>query len=92
MEPILVDDRLDLGQFSDLMDQGFGVLARDSMTTTTASSQLAVGRLANLLGWNQVAVGFAMSGLASALPSAGRSGGLTLHSDWIRGWGLRRVG
>jgi hypothetical protein len=73
MELILIDDRLDLGQFSDLMDQGVGVVAREPMTATTASSRLAVGRLANLLRRDQVAVGFAMSGLASALPSAASS-------------------
>ena len=27
MEPVLVDDRLDPGQFGDLMDQGLGVVA-----------------------------------------------------------------
>jgi hypothetical protein len=92
MEPILVDDRLDLGQFSDLMDQGFGVVAFELMTASAASGRLTVGRLANLLGRDQGAVGLAMSGLPTAFLSAGRSGGLTLQSDRIRRGGLRRVG
>src|SRR5260370_18866403 len=92
MEPILVGDRLELGQFSRLMDQGFGVVAGEFMTASTASSWLTVDRLANLLRRNQGALGLAMSGLAAAFLSAGRSGGLTLHSDRIRRGRLRRVG
>jgi hypothetical protein len=92
MEPILVDDRLDLGQFSDLMDPGFGVVAGELMTATAAGSRLAVGRLANLLGRGQGAIGLAMSRLAATFPSAGRSRGLTLQTNRIRGWRLRRVG
>ena len=92
MEPILIDDRLDLGQFGDLMDQGFGVVAAEFMTASAASSRLTVGRLANLFGRDQGAVGLTMSGLPAAFLSAGRSRGLALHSDRIRGWGLRRVG
>ena len=37
MEPILRDDRLDLGQFGDLMDQGFGVVAGQGMTAAATS-------------------------------------------------------
>ena len=33
MEPILIDDRLDPGQFGDLMDHGLGVVAGEPMTT-----------------------------------------------------------
>ena len=35
MEPILVNDGLDLGQFSDLMDQRFGVVADEFMTASS---------------------------------------------------------
>ena len=42
MEPILVDDRLDPGQFGDLMDQGFGVVAGESMAASATSGRLAV--------------------------------------------------
>jgi hypothetical protein len=91
MESILVDDRLDLGQFSDLMDQGFGVVARELMTASAASGWLTMDRLMNLLGWNQRTVGFAMSKLPAPFLSAGRSRGLALHPDRIRGRGFRRV-
>jgi hypothetical protein len=92
MEPILIDDRLNLGQFSDLMDQGFGVVAGELMTASAASGRLTVDRLANFLGRDQGAVGLAMSGLPAAFLSAGRSGGLTLQSDRIGRGRLRRVG
>jgi hypothetical protein len=92
MESILIDDRLDLGQFSHLMDQGFGVIAGELMTTSATSGRLTVGRLANLLGRDQGAVGLTMSGLPATFPAAGRSRWLTLHSDRVRRWRLRRVG
>ena len=92
MEPILVDDRLDLGQFGDLMDQGVGVVAGESMTTAATGGRLAVERLADLLGRDQGAPGLAMPGLSAALLPAGRSRGLALHADRIGRGGLGRVG
>jgi len=89
MEAILVDDRLDPGEFGDLMDQGFGVVAGEPMTTTTTSGRLAVDRLVDLLGRDQRTVGLAMSGLAAAFLPAGRSGRFALQSDRI---GRRRLG
>ena len=61
MELILIDDRLDLGEFGDLMDQGLGVIACEPVTTASVSDRLAVERVANLLGRVQAALGLAMS-------------------------------
>jgi len=91
MEPILTDDPLELGQFSDLMDQRIGVIAGDAMTAMTAASRLIVGRLADFLRRDQTAAGLSMSGLSTTFPAAGTRGRLTLHSDRIRGCNLRRV-
>src|SRR5271166_5648064 len=91
VEPILIDDWLDLGQFGDLMDQGGGVIAAEFMTASAASSRLTVGRLANVLGRDQGTVSLTMSGLPTSLLSAGRSRRLALHSDRIGRRGLRRV-
>ena len=92
MEPILVDDRFDPGQFSDLMDQRFRVVAGEPMAASAASGWLTMDRLMNLFGGDQRTVGFAMPRLSTPFLSAGRSWGLALHSDRIRGRGLRRVG
>jgi hypothetical protein len=83
MKPILVDDRLDLGQFGDLMDQRFGVVAGELITTTTAGGRLAVDRLANLLGRNYGAVGLTMSMLSAALFPTGRSRRFALQPNGI---------
>ncbi len=92
MEPILVDDRLDPGQVGDLMDYRFEVVASESMTATATGVGLAVERLADLLGRYQDALGFSMSGLATALLPAGRSRGFPLHPDRIGRGRLGRVG
>ncbi len=92
MEPILIDDRFDLGQFSDLMNQGFGVVASELLTASAASNRFTVDRLANLLGRYQSAVSLAMSWLPAAFPSSRWSWRLTLQPDRIRGRGLGRVG
>ena len=44
MEPILIDDRLDPGQFGDLMDQRRGIFAEESVTTSSAGRRFAVWR------------------------------------------------
>src|ERR1700678_4236386 len=92
MEPKLVDDRLDPGQFSDLMDQRFRVVAGETMAASAASGWLTIDRLVNLFGRDQRAVGFAMSKLPAPVLTARGSRGLALHSNRIRGRGLRRVG
>jgi hypothetical protein len=92
MEPILVNDRFDLGQFSDLMNQWLGVVASELLTATAASCRFTVDRLENLLGWYQSAASLAMSWLPAAFPSRRRSWRLTLQPDRIRGRGLGRIG
>ena len=91
MEPILIDDRLDLGQFGDLMDHGLGVVASRVHDRIGGKRRLTVDRLANLLGRDQGTVSLTMSGLPAAFLPAGRSRGLALHPDRIGGRGLRRV-
>jgi hypothetical protein len=92
MEPILVDDRLDPGKFSDLMDERFGIRAGKLVTTAATGTRDAVDRVADLLGRDQGAVGLAMSGLAATLLLAGRRGGLPLQPDRIRRGRLGGVG
>jgi hypothetical protein len=89
MEAILVDDRLDPGEFGDLMDQGFRVVAGEPMTTTTTGGRFAVDRFVDLLRRGERTVGLAMSRLPAAFLAAGRSGRLALHPDGI---GRRRLG
>ena len=92
MEPILVDDRLDFGQFGNLMDQGFWVVARESMSTTATGLRLAVERRADPLGRDQCAVGPTMSGLPAAFLAPGRGGRLAFQADGVGRGGLGRVG
>jgi hypothetical protein len=91
VEPILVDTRLDLGEFSDLMDHRLGVVAGQFMTTAATGVRLALERLADLLGWNQRSPCLAMSWLPSAFLLAGRGRGSPLHSNRIGRRGLGRV-
>jgi hypothetical protein len=92
MKPVLSDDRLDPGQFGDLMDHGFGIVTGEPLATAPAGGRPAVERLVDPLGWHQDAPGLAMSGLAAALLPAGRGRGLPLHPDRIGRGGLGRVG
>ena len=92
VEPILVNDRLDPGQFGDLMDQGFGVVAGEFMTTAAAGVRLALEGLADLLGWYQGSPCLAMSRLPTAFLLAGRGRGSPLHPDRVGRGGLGRVG
>ena len=93
MEPIFVDDRLDPGQFGDLMDQGLGVVAGEGLATAATGGR-ACSRMvvADLLGRDQGALGLAMSGLAAAFLPGGRGGRLALHPDRIGRRGLGGVG
>jgi hypothetical protein len=92
MKPILVDDRLDLGEFGDLVDQRFGVVTGEFMTTTATIRRLALDRLTDLLGRDQRAMCLAMPVLAAALFPAARCGRFPLHPDRIGRGGLGRVG
>ncbi len=78
MEPVLVDDRLDLGQFGDLVDQRFGIVTSEPMATSATGGRLAVERLVDLLGRDQGAVGLAMPKLTAAFLATGWAGGLQL--------------
>jgi hypothetical protein len=91
-EPIFVDDRPIPGKFSDLMDQGFRVVARKLMTASAASGLLTMDRLMNTFRRDQRTVGFALSRLPVPILPVERSRGSALHSDRISGRGLRRVG
>ena len=92
MKPILIDDRLDLGQFGDLMDQRRGVIAEQPSTTASAVGRLAGDGLADFLGWDQNPLGATMPGLTAAFLSGGRRGRLSLGPDEIGGGRLMRVG
>ena len=50
IEPILIDDRLDLGQFGDLMDQGGRIVTLEFLTAAATGRRLTVERLVDLLG------------------------------------------
>ncbi|SIO11491.1 hypothetical protein SAMN05444166_2524 [Singulisphaera sp. GP187] len=50
MEPILIDNRYDPGQFGDLMEQRRGILAEEAMTTSSVGGRLTDEGLANVLG------------------------------------------
>jgi hypothetical protein len=67
METVLVDDRLDLGQFGDLMDQGLGIVAAQGVAAAAAGGGLTVGGRAELLGRDQGPKRLAMAGLSTAL-------------------------
>ena len=50
MQAIFVDDRFDLGEFGDLVDQGVGVFAEERVAAAAAGARLTVGGGAELLG------------------------------------------
>ena len=92
MVSVLVDDRLDPGQFGDLMDQGLGILAAQGVATAAAGTGLTVGGRAEFLGGDQGPKRFAMAGLSPALSRGRRSRRLALQADRVGRRGLGRVG
>jgi hypothetical protein len=92
VESVLVDDGFDPGQLGDLMDQGLGIVASESMATAATGGRLAVERLADLLGRHQAPTRLAMSTLAAALLPGGRSRGSPLHSDRVGRGRFGRIG
>jgi len=92
MKPILIDDRLDPGQFGDLVDQRLGVVAGEFMTTTATRVGLAVERLADLLRRHQGTARLTMSALPAAFLLAGRSRRFPFHPNRIGRGRLGRVG
>jgi len=89
MESIFVDQRLDLGQFGDLMNQGSRIIADQGMATTATIRGPALGDRTHLLRRDQAALGPGMSRLSTALATGGWSGRLALQADGI---GRRRLG
>jgi hypothetical protein len=92
MQPVLVDDGLNLGQVGDLMDQGRRILAVQVVATTPAGMGLAIAGRPEFLGRDQRAERLGMAGLCAAASSGGRSRRLALRSDRIGGGRLGRVG
>ena len=89
MESVLVDQRLDLGQFGDLVNQGSRVITDQGVAAAAAIRGSAIGDRAYLLRWNQAPQCPAMSRLATPFPTGGRGGRLTFQADGIR---RRRLG
>ena len=92
MEPVFVDQRLDLGQFGDLMDQGGRVITDQGVATAAAIRGPALGDRADLLRRDQAALGPAMSRLPAPFPTGGRGGRLALEPDGIGRRGLGGIG
>lgn len=80
------------GQVGHRMDEGLGIVTKESQTATPTRGWLAFDRLANPLGRDQSAVRLAMSALPNALPPTGWSGWPLLHPDRIGRGGLGRIG
>ena len=76
MQPELVDDRLDLGEVGDLVDQRVGFIAQEGMSTTPAGTGPAVGGGTQLLRGYEWALGLGMSRLSAAVRPVGGAGGL----------------
>ena len=89
MESVLVDQRLDLGQFGDLVNQGSRVITDQGVAAAAAIRGSAIGDRAHLLRWNQAPQYPAMSRLATPFPTGGRGGRLTFQANGIR---RRRLG
>ena len=78
MELIFIDDRLNLGQFGDLMEQRRGAVAEESATTSSAVGRLAGDGLADFLGWDQDPLGPTILGPTAAFFPVGGVGGFRL--------------
>jgi hypothetical protein len=92
MEAIFGHQRLNLGQFSDLMDQGIEVLTSQGMTTPAAQIRFTVDRLVNSFRLDNGPVGFAMPRLSPAVSLTRRGWGLPLHAHGFRRRRFGRVG
>jgi hypothetical protein len=89
MESVFVDQRLDLGQFGDLMHQGGRVIAAQGVATAAAIGGPALGDRAHLLLRDQAALHPGMSRLPTTFATGGWGGRLALEADGI---GRRRLG
>jgi hypothetical protein len=89
MESVFVDQRLDLGQFGDLMNQRGRVITDQGVATAAAIRGPAIGDRAHPLRGDQAALGPGMSRLAAPFPTGGRGGRFAFEPDGI---GRRRLG
>ncbi len=55
MKPVFVDQRLDLGQFGDLMDRGGRVITDQGMATAAAIRGPAIGNRSHFSGGTKLA-------------------------------------
>ena len=92
MQAIFVDDRLDLGEFGDLVDQGVGVIADERVAAAAAGAGLTLGGGVELLGRDQSAEGLGMTGLSSEFPPGRRLRQLAFDADRVGGGWLGRIG
>src|SRR5208337_2143575 len=83
MEPELVDDRLDLGEIGDLMDQRIRVIAEQGMGAAPAGTGPAVGGGTQPLRWHQGPLGLGVSRLSPAVAAGGWCGWLALQAGVI---------
>ena len=92
MEAIFGDDRLDLRQFGNLMDERGRVLASQGLAATATSRGFARNSRGDLFGRDERPLGFAMAGLTAAFSLAARSRRFPLRADRIGRGQLGRVG
>ena len=71
MKSVLVDQRFDLGQLGDLVNQRSRVITGQGLTAATAIRGPAIGDRAHLLRRDQAALCPAMSRLPTPFPTGG---------------------
>ena len=91
VQAVLVDDRLDPGQFGDLMDQEIGVLPVQCVATA-AGRGLAVAGGAEFLGRTKARNALGWPSCPPRFRRGGRRGRLAFQADRVGGRGLGRVG
>ena len=89
MKSVLVDQRFDLGQLGDLVNQRSRVVTGQGLTAATAIRGPTIGDRAHLLRRDQAALCPAMSRLPTPFPTGGWRGRLAFEPDGI---GRRRLG
>jgi hypothetical protein len=89
VESVLVDQRLDLRQFGDLVNQGSRVITGQGVAAAAAIRGPALGDRSHLLRWDQAAQRPAMSRLPTPFSTRGRGRRLAFQPDGV---GRRRLG
>jgi hypothetical protein len=92
MEPVLVDQGLNLGQFGDLVDQGTGVITDQGVAAAAAIPGPTLGDRAHFLGRDQAPQSPAMSRLPTPFATGGPGGRFAFQPDGIGGRRLGRIG